>query len=185
MTEMIRKGKIVAYPTDSLLAVGCDPSLKKSVIQLCKIKKIDPERANLSYLCAGMADASILIKPIDKELYRLIRRNTPGPFTFIMHAGKEVPHHFNNKRKTIGIRIPSHYFTEALLADLGRPLISISLASGEEEQALYPDQLVTKYSHQLDLWIDDEQSQGRPSTVLDCTVWPPDIIRDGGHELQW
>jgi tRNA threonylcarbamoyl adenosine modification protein (Sua5/YciO/YrdC/YwlC family) len=182
---MIRKGKIVAYPTDSLIAVGCDPSLKKSVIQLCKIKRVDPAKANLTYLCAGMADASMLIKQIDKELYRLIRRNTPGPFTFIMQAGKDVPHHFNNKRKTIGIRIPSHYFIEALLTDLASPLISISLASGEEEQSLYPDQLVAQYRHDLDVWIDDEQPQGPPSTILDCTSWPPEIIRDGGHEILW
>ncbi|NND34007.1 MAG: threonylcarbamoyl-AMP synthase [Saprospiraceae bacterium] len=183
--KSIEQGNIVVYPTDSLLAVGCDPLQKKSVIRLCQLKGIDPSKANLTYLCAGITDAAILSKQIGKELFRLIKRNTPGPFTFILTAGKDVPHHFSNKKKTIGIRIPQHYFIEVMLREMGRPLLSISLASTDEEQLLYPDELVSIYRNQIDLWIDDERPQGQPSTIIDCTDWPPEIIREGGHALVW
>lgn len=185
VVQALLAGKIAGYPTDSLFAIGCDPLQKKAVLQLCKIKMVDPAKANLSYLCRGMSEASTLIKQIDKEMFRFINRNSPGPVTFILEAGRDVPQHFQNKRKTIGIRIPDHYFLSMLLEAFGRPLLTTTLTSIEEEESLYPDELVSSFKHQLDLWIDDEQPQGNPSSIIDCTIWPPELIRDSGQIIQF
>jgi tRNA threonylcarbamoyl adenosine modification protein (Sua5/YciO/YrdC/YwlC family) len=185
VSQALLNGKIVAYPTDSLFAIGCDPWQKKAVFELCRIKGIDPAKANLSYLCAGMSDAATLIRQIDKEMFRFINRNTPGPVTFILDAGKDVPHHFRNKRKTIGLRIPDHYFLRELLKVVGRPLLTTSLAETEEHETLYPDELVAHYKYDLDYWVDDERPQGPPTSVIDCTQWPPEIIRDSGHKVKF
>lgn len=174
---------MIAYPTDSLFAIGCDPWQKKAVVALCKIKRIDPAKANLSYLCADIGSASTLIKQIDKEVFKFINRNSPGPLTFVLEAGKEVPHHFRNKRKTIGIRIPDHYLMRLLLKEFGRPILTTSLADTDDEEILDPSVLVESYRDSLQLWIDDESFQKTPSTVIDCTEWPPSIIRDGGHDV--
>ncbi|MBK8504440.1 MAG: threonylcarbamoyl-AMP synthase [Saprospiraceae bacterium] len=182
--QALLEGKIIAYPTDTLFAIGCDPWQKRSVLQLCQIKNIDASKANLSYLCGDMSGAAALIRQIDKEVYKFINRNSPGPVTFILEAGKEVPHHFKNKRKTIGIRIPDHYFLTILLKEFGRPILTTSL-SNDDQEFLYPDELVQFYKGNLDIWIDDERPQGKPSAVVDCSNWPPDILRDSGHILNF
>lgn len=179
----LQAGEVIAYPTDSLFAIGCDPWQKKAVVALCNIKRIEPAKANLSYLCADIGSASTLIKQIDKEVFKFINRNAPGPLTFVLEAGKEVPHHFRNKRKTIGIRIPDHYLIRLLLKDFGRPILTATLAEDLFQEGLDPSELVEQYKDLIYLWIDDESFQKPASTVIDCTVWPPSIIRDGGHEV--
>ncbi|MCB0688685.1 MAG: threonylcarbamoyl-AMP synthase [Saprospiraceae bacterium] len=183
--DALSRGEIIAYPTDSLFAIGCDPWQKKAVVALCRIKNLDPAKANLSYLCPSMTNASKLIKQLDKEVYKFINRNTPGPLTFILEAGKTMPHHFRNKRRTIGIRIPDHYLLKMLLSIFEHPLLTTSLPSNDEEELLYPEELVDHYKDQLSIWIDDEHQQNSPSSVIDCTNWPPEIIRNSGHEIVW
>lgn len=149
------------------------------------MKGLDPAKANLSYLCADMGSAATLIRQIDKEVFKFINRNIPGPLTFILEAGKEVPHHFRNKRKTIGIRIPDHYLLRIILKEFGRPILTTSLANDGEQEVLYPEELVNLHKETLNLWVDDEQLQKTPSTVIDCTIWPPEITRDSGQEVIW
>ena len=130
-----------------------------------------------------MASAASLIKQIDKEVFKFINRNTPGPLTFVLEAGKEVPHHFRNKRKTIGIRIPNHYFLRQLLEEFGRPILTTSLPLDEAQELMYPEDLVLLHQADLAVWIDDERNQNNPSTIIDCTTWPFEILRDGGQEI--
>jgi len=165
------------------MAIGCDPTIKKAVVRLCDIKKLDASKANLSYLCSDMTQAGQLIGQIGKEVYKIIHRNTPGPVTFILPASKDVPHHFKNKKRTIGIRIPDDYFLKALLTAFGRPLVSTSLPTSTEEELMYPDELVELYKHQIDMWIDDERAQSAASMIVDCNEWPPVVLRDTGHDL--
>ena len=181
----LAKGSLLAYPTDSLYAVGCDPSQSKAFEKLCAIKGFKPKTAMLSYLCSDLAQASKLVRQLDKELFRFISRNSPGAATFILPAAKDIPHYLKNNRKTIGIRIPDHYFTAEMLKYFDGPIVTASLAQDEMEEMLFPDELVQKYEQYIDLWIDDERGQAYPSTIVDCTIWPPELVRQGGLDLSF
>ncbi len=184
VVQALERGALVAYPTDSLFALGCDPLNKQAVLRLCQVKGLEPKQANLSYLCSDLSQASQLFQQIDRDTYRLIHRNTPGPFTFILEASREVPHHFGNKKKQIGIRIPDHYFVQALLEAWSRPILSTTLLSESDESEQLGEDLVQPFEHLIDVWVDDERYSGYPSAMIDCTTDPPEILREGPVALR-
>ncbi len=180
ISEILADGGIIIYPTDTVYALGCDMYNKKSIEKLCQIKGIAPKKALFSVVTDSLGNLSLLSKGIDTPQYRLIKNNTPGPFTFILNASKEIPHFFNNNRKTIGIRIPENKICLEMLADFGKPLVSTTLPIlPDVSEYTDPDYIYDHMSSRIDALVDGGFGGTEVSTIVDMTSSTPEIIRQG------
>ncbi len=175
----IREGQIVGYPTDSLYAVGCDPGNKKAVLNLCRLKGIDPKKADLTFLCKDMGQAASLIKQIDRGMYKVIKKNVPGPFTFVVPASRDAPHFFRNRKKTVGIRIPDHVFLRSLLERLAVPILSTSLVKEEDLYELDIWSLTKTYGHEVDMFVDQGDLGSTASAIIEYDNGNITVLREG------
>ncbi|AKM31853.1 threonylcarbamoyl-AMP synthase [Pandoraea faecigallinarum] len=181
--QIIDKGGIVALPTDSSYAIACHIDDKQAVDRLRRIRGLD-EKQLLSLLVRDLSElAEFAI--VDNQQYRLIKATTPGPYVFILEATKEVPRRLSHpSRKTIGLRVPEHAITLALLEELGQPLLATTLILPEETEPLNdPEEIRERLEKQLDLVIDGGACPKEPSTVVDLTVMPPEVLRRGRGSL--
>ncbi|MCM1521401.1 MAG: L-threonylcarbamoyladenylate synthase [Muribaculaceae bacterium] len=169
--EVLKDGGLLIYPTDSLYALGCDALNNRAIEALCKVKGIDPKKETLSIVCDNLSMASEYAR-IDNEAYRILHRNLPGPFTFILPAAPTLPKVFKG-RKTVGIRVPDSTIARALAERLGNPLLSTSInAEGV-------------YDQRASLVIDGGEADGTPTAIIDITdSTAPEIVREGKMELQ-
>lgn len=187
VVESLEKGGVIIYPTDSVYGLGCDIFNAKAVSRICQIRGIDPATANLTFICKDIQQLSKYVYQIDNELFRLLKNNVPGAFTFIFKANKEVPRHFKNKRKTIGVRVPNNPVALAILEELGRPILSISLKSDEtqsEEFPMNPSLIYDDFQNRVDVVIDGGMGNDEPSTIVDCTTNDFEILREGKGVLE-
>ncbi len=177
--EIINKGGVVAYPTDSGYGLGCHIDEKRAVERIREIRRID-EKHHLSLICRDLSDLSTYAK-VDNSVFRLLKANTPGAYTFILQASREVPRRLMHpKKKTIGLRLPAHPITQALLEELGAPLMSTSLIMpGEEEPLLEPWEIRETLEHSVDLVIDGGYCGYEPSTIVSLLEDIPEIVREG------
>ncbi len=185
LVAILEEGGIIVLPTDTVYGIACDSSNHKAVEKLSRLKHMDPSKALFTLLCEDIAQVAQYAWQLDNQVFRLIKRNTPGPFTFILKSGRALPKLLLNRRKTIGVRIPQNRITQAILKELGRPLISTSLITDDDIQQ-YPNDPVDihqEYENQVDVVIDGGLGGMTPSTVVDCTQWPCEIIRQGPVEL--
>ncbi|QHE92013.1 threonylcarbamoyl-AMP synthase [Pandoraea fibrosis] len=181
--QIIDKGGIVALPTDSSYAIACHIDDKLAVDRLRRIRGLD-EKQLLSLLVRDLSElAEFAI--VDNRQYRLIKATTPGPYVFILEATKEVPRRLSHpSRKTIGLRVPEHAITLALLEELGQPLLATTLILPDETEPLNdPEEIRERLEKQLDLVIDGGACPKEPSTVVDLTVTPPEVLRRGRGSL--
>ena len=178
-TETLRNGGIIIYPTDTIYAIGCDALNVRAVEQICRIKGIDPQKVNLSIVCYDLSNISEYAK-VSNTYFKLMRRNLPGPFTFILPTSSALPKIYKN-RKTVGIRVPDNNITRQLVQELGNPILSTTVSFDEHdpEYGCDPELLAEQYRHQADLLIDGGYGETIPSTVVDCTGDAPEIIRQG------
>jgi tRNA threonylcarbamoyl adenosine modification protein (Sua5/YciO/YrdC/YwlC family) len=176
---VIRRGGIIAYPTDSSYALGCCMGDKAAMEQICRIRQLDKDH-NFTLMCRDLSDISTYAR-IDNSDFRLIKSLTPGPYTFIFNATREVPRRLQNpKRKTIGIRVPDHPITLALLETLGEPLMSVTLTMpGDELPMTDPKEIRERLGEQLKVIIDGGYCGHLPTTVIDFTGDNPDVKRQG------
>ncbi len=176
---ILRKEGVIAYPTDSAYALGCRLENKAGADRIRAIRRLD-ERHNFTLVCRDLTEISTYAK-LDNIRFRLLKRYTPGAYTFILPATGEVPRRLQHpKRKTIGIRVPEHRIVQALLEELGEPLMSTSLIlPGESEPMTDPHEIRQLLQHQLDLVIDGGFSGLEPSTVVDLTGETPQVVRLG------
>jgi tRNA threonylcarbamoyl adenosine modification protein (Sua5/YciO/YrdC/YwlC family) len=176
---IVRKGGLIAYPTDSSYALGCHIGDKKALDKIRAIRKID-ERHNFTLVCRDLSEISTYAK-VENSAYRLIKNLTPGPYTFIMTASREVPRRLQNpKRKTIGMRIPANTIVQHLLAELNEPIMSSTLIMpGDDLPLTDPYEIRDLLGHQLDLVIDGGYCGFEPTTVVDLTEDTPRIRRRG------
>lgn len=183
--EILRKGGVIIYPSDSVYALGCDIMHAKAIEKVCRIRGWKPQKAHLSFICQNISEVSEYSQQIDNQIFKLIKRNTPGAFTFILKAGNKVVKLLKNKRKTIGIRIPEHTIIQAIIEELGNPILSTSLKSDDEILEYFTDaeDIHDDFKNQVDLVIDGGVGNNVPSTVVDCTEYPPEVIREGAGEL--
>ncbi len=181
VVDVLNADGVIIYPTDTIYAFGCSSNSKKGFEQLCKIKHIDPEKAHFSLICADISQASKYIKNLSDQYFKLIKRALPGPYTFIFEAGSELPKGFLNRKKQIGIRIPENAITQAIVKELGIPLLSTSVHDEDEivEYTTDPDVLEQRFGKIVDVIIDGGFGKNKPSTVIDCTQDQPVIIREG------
>lgn len=176
---VIRRGGIIAYPTDSSYALGCCLGDKAAMEQICRIRQLDKDH-NFTLMCRDLSDIATYAR-IDNSDFRLIKSLTPGPYTFIFNATREVPRRLQNpRRKTIGIRVPDHPITLALLETLGEPLLSVTLTMpGEDLPLTDPENIRERLEDQLKVIIDGGYCGHLPTTVIDFTGDTPEVKRQG------
>lgn len=175
----LRDGGIVVYPTDTLYGMGCDALNVRAVEKICDLKGINPQKSNLSIICNDLSAISEYAR-VDTPTFKLMKRNLPGPFTFILPTTSSLPKIYKNK-KTVGIRIPDNPVIREIARMLGNPVLSTSVKDeGEEiEYTTDPDLIHEKWSDIVDIVIDGGFGGIEPSTVVDCTSDEPVIVRQG------
>jgi tRNA threonylcarbamoyl adenosine modification protein (Sua5/YciO/YrdC/YwlC family) len=183
--EIIHSGGVVVYPTDSSYAIGCQLGDKSAVDRIRKIRQVDKNH-NFTLMCRDLSDISHYAI-VDNINYRLLKSLTPGPYTFILQATREVPRRFQHPRKkTIGLRIPENNITQALLAELGQPLLSSTLILPDDDFPMTdPYQINLFLENQVDLIIDGGYSGHEATTVVDLMQSPPQILRQGQGTIDW
>ena len=185
VVEILRKGGIIIYPSDSVYALGCDIFQQKAVNRICQLRGLNPAKARLSFICKDISDVAEYTPQIDNQVFKLLKKNVPGPFTFVLKSGNRLPKILKNKRKTIGIRIPDHNIVQAIIEELGGPMLSTSLKSDDEILEYFTDaeDIHDDFKKQVDLVVDGGVGRNKPSTIVDCTDFPPEIIREGAGDL--
>lgn len=183
IAEVLRNGGIIIFPTDTVYAFGCSIFNASGVEFIARIKNHDMRRNNLSFICHELSQVSEYAK-MDDEAFKMMRRNMPGPFTFILNGSSKLPKLFKNK-KTVGIRMPDNEITLAIVRELGNPLMTSSIFTNEESEEYYtdPELIEEKYGHQVDLVIDGGMGGSIHSTIVDCTGDEPEVIREGAGSL--
>lgn len=182
VVEILRAGGLVIYPTDTVYAIGCDALNVRAVEQICKIKDINPQKVNLSIICYDLSNLSQYVK-VDNFYFKLMKKNLPGPFTFILPTNGNLPKIYKN-RKTVGIRVPDNNIIREIVRVLGNPVLTTSVRDENEmiEYTTDPELIAEKYENIADLVIDGGYGGQEASTVVDCTNSEPEILRDGkGH----
>lgn len=174
-------GQIMIWPTDTLYGIACDAFNSKAIDRICRLKGINPEKTNLSIVCADISQASEYVK-FDNSAFRLLRDNTPGQFTFIFKAASTLPKVFKG-RKAVGIRIPDNPLCLQIVRQLGHPVMTTSIEFDEEDYAVSPSLIAEAYDGRVDLMIEGDDGTTEPSTVIDCTGNEPEIARQGAGRL--
>jgi tRNA threonylcarbamoyl adenosine modification protein (Sua5/YciO/YrdC/YwlC family) len=180
-TDILRKGGVIIYPTDTVYGIGCDIFNAKAVERVAKLKGIKIEKAKFSFICYDLSHLSDFTQHLSSNIFKLMKRNLPGPFTFILPANSNIPKLFKNKKRTVGIRIPDHKIPLEIVKNLGNPILTTSLHDDDEiiDYTTDPEYIHEKYEHLVDLVIDGGYGNNQPSTVIDCTVEEPFITRQG------
>lgn len=184
VVEALSKGGVIIYPTDTIYGLGCNIHEHKGVERICRIKQVDPQKAQLSFICYDLSDLSRYTKSISTPLYRMLKSYLPGPFTFILPASKEVPKILKSKKDTIGLRVPDNNIARTIIRELGHPILSASLPGEMVEEYTDPELMHANFGKQVDLVIDGGIGGMVPSTVIDCTGDEPVIIRQGAGVFQ-
>ena len=175
-------GEIIIYPTDTIYAIGCNALNNSAIAKICKIKGINPDKTNLSIICDGISMAAEYAK-FDNRMFKMLKRNLPGPFTFIFPASSRLPKVFKG-RKTVGIRIPDNKIATELVRRLGNPVLSTTIKWDDEDYAINPELIAEAYDGVIPYMIDGGDGGLIPSTVVDCTSGEPDVVREGKGILQ-
>jgi tRNA threonylcarbamoyl adenosine modification protein (Sua5/YciO/YrdC/YwlC family) len=207
IVECLLDGGVIIYPTDTIYGLGCDIFQHKAVERICRIKQVDPAKAQLSFVCYDLSDLSNYTKSISTPLYRMLKNYLPGPYTFILPASKQVPKILKSKKDTIGLRIPDNTIARSLVRELGHPILSSSLPgnfTGHEpkqnmahgrktsndgpsaappapwvEEYTDPEMIYDKFEKLVDIVIDGGIGGILPSTIVDCTGDEPVVTRKG------
>lgn len=184
--EILDNGGVIIYPTDTVYALGCDINNNKAVDRICKLRGLDPTKAHLSFICQDISQVAEYAQQIDNQVFRLMKKHLPGPFTFVLNSNNQVPKMFKNRKRTIGVRVPDNNICIAIVEALGRPILTASLKSEDEilEYFTDPVDIYEDYKKLVDLVIDGGIGGNVPSTVVDCTGAEPLIIREGTGVLE-
>jgi len=177
--ETLRNGGIIIYPTDTIYGLGCDILQHKAIERVCRIKKVDPKKAQLSFICSDLSNLSEYTKQLPTATYRILREYLPGPYTFILPASKMVPKILQSKKDTIGLRIPNNQIALEIIKELGRPILSASLPGDMVEDYTDPEIMHENFRKEVDIIIDGGIGGTVPSTIIDCTGEEPVVVRQG------
>ncbi len=185
VVDLLNSGGVVIYPTDTVYGIGCGIHFRKSIEKITRIKGINKEIALFSLICSDLSQISGYTMPISNTIFKLLKRNLPGPFTFILNANNKVPDLFKSNKHTVGVRIPDNQIIIELVKAFGSPIVSASIHEDDQlvEYITDPELIHEKYSNDADIVIDGGYGQNTASTVVDCTSGEPFIIRQGIGEL--
>ena len=181
IVDHLKDGGVIIYPTDTIYGLGCDLTNRKAIDKLCWMKGIKPGKINLSFICENMSQISDFVKNLPTPTFKLMKKNLPGPFTFILPANSNVPKIVNANKKTVGIRIPDNNIPIAIVKALGNPLITTSIKDDDDivEYPTDPQEIYESFKNLVDVVIDGGYGHNNPSTVIDCTQEPAVIVREG------
>jgi tRNA threonylcarbamoyl adenosine modification protein (Sua5/YciO/YrdC/YwlC family) len=179
VVECLKDGGVIVYPTDTIYGLGCDIFQHKAIERICKIKNIDPHKAQLSFICKDLSHLSDYTKSIDTPLYRMLKSYLPGPYTFILPASKQVPKILQSKKSTIGLRVPANTICQHILHELANPILSASLPGDMVEEYTDPEIINEKFENLVDFVIDGLAGGMIPSTIVDCTTDQWTLMREG------
>ncbi|MGB5236410.1 MAG: L-threonylcarbamoyladenylate synthase [Flavobacteriaceae bacterium] len=185
--EILRKGGLIIYPTDTIYGLGCDITNPKAMERLARIKGVKVHQYNWSFVCADLSNLSDYTRHIDTPSFKILKKALPGPYTFVLNGNNRLPREFK-KRKTVGIRVPDHNTARTLVRELGHPIVSTSIKDEDEviEYTTDPDLIYEKWQHLVDAVIDGGYGGNIPSTVVDLTGDVPEVIRAGkGNDDIW
>ncbi len=182
IVECLQKGGVIIYPTDTIYGLGCDIFQPRAIEKISRIKKSDPNRAQLSFICYDLSHLSDFAKQLSRNTYRLLKEHLPGPYTFILPASKQVPKILQNKKDTIGLRIPDNKIALAILKELSHPILSASLPGNAVEEYTDPEIIYEIFGNEVDIVVDGGIGGTVPSTIIDCTDDEPILVRRGAGE---
>ncbi len=185
IVEVLQKGGIVIYPTDTIYGIGCDLMNKKAIERLCQIMNIKPQKLDLSFICNDLSHISEYVKRIDTPVFKVLKKTLPGPFTFILESSSKVPRILEVNKKTVGIRIPNHTIPRMIVEHLGNPLITSSIKDDDviKEYTTDPEEIFEDFKNLVDIVIDGGPGGNIPSTVIDCTGDELVLVRQGLGEI--
>lgn len=180
VVDILQKGGVIIYPTDTVYAIGCDINNVKAVQKVAALKGVKPEKANFSMICQDLSHIAEYAR-VSNEVFKIMKRSLPGPFTFILNATNKLPNVLMNRRKTVGVRIPDNYIVMAIVEELGHPLLTTSVRDDDEviEYTTDPELIYERYENRVDLVIDGGYGKNVASTVVDCSGDEVEIIRQG------
>jgi tRNA threonylcarbamoyl adenosine modification protein (Sua5/YciO/YrdC/YwlC family) len=181
VVDLLEEEGIIIFPTDTVYAMGCDIKATKSIEKIARFKGLNPKNPDLSLIFHDMSQLSEYTIIRDNVLFKLLKRNLPGPFTFIVQANNQIPKLFRNKKKTVGIRIPDNNIILGIVKELGRPIITTSIHDQDEvlEYLTDPELIHEKYMDFVDVVIDGGYGNNEASTIVDCTGDEPEVVRQG------
>ena len=185
VVEILQNGGVIIYPTDTIYGIGCDITKPKAVERVARIKNVKPEKADFSFIFYDLSNISDYCKPIPNGIFKLMKKNLPGPFTFILNANSNIPKLFRSTKKSIGIRVPQNNIIREIVKELGNPILSTSVRDEDTiiEYTTDPELSHEKYGDLVDLVIDGGFGGNIASTVIDCIGNEPIITRFGKGEL--
>ena len=184
VVEVLRKGGLVIYPTDTVYGLGCDITNTKALERIARIKGIKLAKANWSFICTDLSNLSDYVRQIDTATFKILKRALPGPYTFILPGNNNLPKEFK-KKKTVGIRIPDNSIIKALVEALGNPIVSTSIRDDDDvlEYTTDPELILEKWDKLVDVVIDGGYGDNVGSTIIDISSGYPEVIREGKGSL--
>jgi tRNA threonylcarbamoyl adenosine modification protein (Sua5/YciO/YrdC/YwlC family) len=184
--EVLKKGGVVVYPTDTIYGIGCDLMNRKSIERLCRIMDIKPQKLDLSFICNDLSHISEFVHRIDTPVFKLLKKALPGPYTFILESSNRVPKILDVNKKTVGIRIPDHNIPRQIVRELQNPLITTSIKDDDQIKAYTtdPEEIYDDFKNLVDIVIDGGAGGNIPSTVVDCTNNEITIVRQGLGDIE-
>lgn len=185
VVSVLKKGGLIIYPTDTVYGLGCDITNVKALERIARIKGVKLEKSNFSFVCEDLSNLSDYVKQIDNSIFKILKRALPGAYTFILPGSKSLPNPFK-KRKTVGIRVPDNSIALALVSTLGNPIVSTSIRDEDDvlEYTTDPELILEKWDNLVDIVIDGGYGGNEASTIIDLSVNPPEIIREGKGHLE-
>lgn len=185
IVDILRDGGVIIYPTDTIYGMGCDIFNQKAIERICQIKGVKPQKHNFSFICYDLSNISEFTRALSTPVFKLMKKALPGPFTFILEANNKVPKLLNNKKKTVGIRVPDHPIPRILVKELGQPILTTSIRDEDDviEYSTDPELIYEKYKDIVDAVVDGGYGNNVASTVIDCTGEEIEIVRQGKGEI--
>lgn len=185
VVDVLKRGGLVIYPTDTVYGLGCDITNIKALEKIARIKCVKLEKSNFSFICEDLSNLSDYVKQIDTTTFKILKRALPGPYTFILPGSKSLPHPFK-KRKTVGIRVPDNAITLEIVRQLGNPLVSTSIRDEDVvvEYTTDPELILEKWDNLVDIVIDGGYGGNEGSTIVDLSEDEPIVIREGKGSLE-
>lgn len=186
VVSVLKEGGLIIYPTDTVYGLGCDITQPKALEKIAKIKGVKLEKSNFSFVFSDLSHLSKYTKRIETSIFKILKRNLPGAYTFILESGGDLPKVFKN-RKTIGVRIPNNNIALKIVEKLGNPIISTSIYDQDEilEYTTDPELIFQKWKNLVDVVIDGGYGGNVASTVVDLTLNPPVVLRQGLEEFEF
>lgn len=185
IVKVLKNDGLIIYPTDTVYGLGCDINSKKALEKIARIKQIKLEKANWSFVCDSLSNLSEYVSQINSNTFKILKRNLPGPYTFILPGNNNLPKVFK-KKKTVGIRVPDHSISLEIVKALGNPIVSTSIKDDDDviEYTTDPSLILEKWNKLVDIVVDSGYGDNIPSTVIDLTADEPLLIRKGKGSIE-